>query len=80
MVSTVAKWGNSLAIRIPQHLVKEIQLAEGTEIELIVIDGNIVMKPIPRKHYSLEEMVAAITEDNLHTEIESGLVVGNEAW
>ncbi len=41
MVAMVAKWGNSLALRIPQYIVKEIQITEGTEVELVVIDGNI---------------------------------------
>jgi antitoxin MazE len=80
MVSTVAKWGNSLAIRLPQHLIKEIQLAEGVEVDLIVVDGNLVIKPRTRKRYSLEEMISAITPENLHSEIESGIAVGNEVW
>jgi antitoxin MazE len=80
MVSTVARWGNSLAIRIPQHLVKEIHLTEGAEVDLVVIDGNLVIKPRDRKRYSLEELISAITPENLHTEVESGIAVGNEAW
>ncbi|MCG9885503.1 MAG: AbrB/MazE/SpoVT family DNA-binding domain-containing protein [Cyanobacteria bacterium] len=80
MVATVARWGNSLAIRIPQYLVKEIQLTEGAEVGLSMIDGNLVIKPRPRKRYSLEELVSAITPENLHSEIDSGVAVGNEAW
>lgn len=80
MVATVAKWGNSLAVRIPQHIAKEIQLIEGAEVDLVVIDGNLVIKPRPRRRYSLEELVTAITPENLHSEVESGAAVGNEAW
>jgi antitoxin MazE len=80
MVATVAKWGNSLAVRIPQHIVKEIQLAEGTEVELLIVDGNLVIKPRPRRRYALEELIFAITPENLHSEVESGAAVGNEAW
>lgn len=80
MVSMVAKWGNSLALRIPQYIVKEIQITEGTEVELVVLDGNLVVKPKPRRRYSLEELVAGITPENLHSEVASGSVVGNEAW
>lgn len=80
MVATVARWGNSLAIRLPQHLVKEIQLAEGVEVDLVVIDGNLVIKPRSRKRYTLDELISAITPENLHTEVESGVAVGNEAW
>jgi antitoxin MazE len=31
----VAKWGNSLAVRLPAKLVSELGLAEGDEIEIV---------------------------------------------
>jgi antitoxin MazE len=80
MVAIVAKWGNSLAIRIPQNLAKEIHLAEGSEIDLDIVDGSLVVKPRIRKRYSLDELVNDITLDNLHSEIDSGASVGNEFW
>lgn len=80
MVTTVAKWGNSLAVRIPQNLAKEINLAEGVEIDLGVLDGSLVIKPRSRKRYSLDELIKGITPENLHSEIDSGIAVGNEVW
>lgn len=80
MIATVTKWGNSLALRIPQHIVREIQIAEGAEVDLVVIDGNLVVKPRSRQRYSLEELVAGITPENRHAEVESDNAVGNEAW
>ncbi|OAB59377.1 MazF family transcriptional regulator [Phormidium willei BDU 130791] len=71
MVATVAKWGNSLALRIPQHILQEIELVEGAEVDLVVIDGNLVVKPRSRQRYSLDELVNAITPENLHSEIET---------
>lgn len=80
MVAMVAKWGNSLAVRIPQNLAKEMNLSEGSEIELALIDGSLVIKPKTRCRYSLEELVQAITLENLHSEIDSGVSLGNEVW
>lgn len=80
MVTTIARWGNSLAVRIPQNLAKEILLTEGIEIDLEIIEGNLVIKPRIRKQYSLDELIAAITPENLHTEVDSGIAVGNESW
>ena len=80
MAATVAKWGNSLAVRIPQNLAKEIQLAEGAEIDISVVDGTLVIKPRSRKRYSLDELIQGITPENLHAEIDSGIAVGNEVW
>ena len=80
MPLTIAKWGNSLAIRIPQSLAKEVQLTEGVEVDLRVVDGSLVMKPSSRKRYSLDELVQEITAENIHTEIDSRTVMGNEFW
>lgn len=80
MVATVAKWGNSLAVRIPQHLAKEIHISEGSEVNIAVVDGNLVLKPKIRKRYSLDEMIKGITPENLHSEVDTGVEVGNEVW
>ncbi len=80
MVATIAKWGNSLAIRIPQNLAKEINLAEGSEVKLVLIDGKLTIEPIVRRRYSLEELIEAMTPENVHTEIDSGVAIGNEVW
>ncbi len=31
----IVKWGNSLAVRLPGSLVREVGIAEGDEIELV---------------------------------------------
>jgi antitoxin MazE len=35
VVMQVAKWGNSLAVRLPAKLVAELGLSEGDEIEIV---------------------------------------------
>ena len=48
----LAKWGNSLALRIPQHLLKEANLAEGDFLNAsLAPDGTIVLrtKQVDRK-------------------------------
>jgi antitoxin MazE len=80
MVAMIAKWGNSLAVRIPQNLAKEIDLSEGSEVELVLVDGNLLIKPKLRRRYSLDELIEGITPENLHHEIETGTAVGNESW
>ncbi len=32
----VAKWGNSLAVRLPESVVKALQLKTGDEIEIVI--------------------------------------------
>ncbi|WP_310484770.1 AbrB/MazE/SpoVT family DNA-binding domain-containing protein [Chamaesiphon sp. VAR_48_metabat_403] len=78
MVGNVAKWGNSLAVRIPQHLAKEVKLVAGGEVEIVEIDGNLTIKPRIQKQYSLDELIAGITPGNCHAEIDTGVSVGEE--
>lgn len=80
MVINVAKWGNSLAIRIPQNIAKEINITEGSAVDFSVKDGILTIQPIKRKRYSLDELVEKITPDNLHDEIGGGVAMGNEVW
>jgi antitoxin MazE len=80
MVAIVAKWGNSLAVRIPHHLAKEINLVEGSEVELVLMDGNLVIKAKTHRQYALEELLQSITSENTHGVIDSSVAVGNEVW
>lgn len=57
-----------------------IDLAEGSEVEIAVMDGNLVIEPISRKRYSIDDLIQAIKPENLHAEIDSGVAIGNEAW
>jgi antitoxin MazE len=36
----VAKWGNSLAIRLPSTVVEALELKEGDEIEIRAVDSR----------------------------------------
>ena len=80
MSSSVSKWGNSLAVRIPSWLAGEMNLEEGTQVDLSIVEGALVVRPIARKRYSLEELVERIMPDNCHAEIKSEPAVGNEFW
>ena len=79
METQVGKWGNSLALRIPKGLADEAGLKEGGRVEVSLDQGRLVIKPSP-KTYSLEELTAGITEDNLHQEIAWGEAEGKEVW
>jgi len=36
----VAKWGNSLAVRLPAKLVEALELREGDDIEIVIDDAR----------------------------------------
>ena len=78
MNSNIREWGNSLAIRIPQALAIEAGLEKDAEIELSVINGRLIIERTPK--YTLEELLAGVTPENLHAETDTGDPVGNEVW
>ncbi|MFL6110877.1 MAG: AbrB/MazE/SpoVT family DNA-binding domain-containing protein [Catenulispora sp.] len=79
MNTQVGKWGNSLAVRIPGTYVKELDLAEGTELEVTRVDDGLLLRPRKRA-YTLDELLAQITPENIHGETDWGPPVGHEAW
>ena len=80
MQTTIRKWGNSLAVRIPIAFVKEAHVAYGTAVDLSFADGKIVIDPHPEPEYRLEDLLKGITKRNLHAEVETGGPVGQEVW
>lgn len=52
----VAKWGNSLAVRLPAELVRELGLREGDQIDLVACDGKLAVARQPRADEVLEDL------------------------
>ena len=78
MEAVVKKWGNSLGIRIPNTIVRELSLKDGSCVDINEKGKEIVIKPIQRNN--LSEMLSKINEQNLHEEIDTGEPVGKEIW
>lgn len=79
MQTRVGKWGHSLAVRIPTSVAREMALDEGKQVQFSVEAGRLVIEPITkRRRYSLEELVAGITDENRHEEVDWGPPVGKE--
>lgn len=79
MQLSIAKWGNSLALRLPRHVVSGANLAEGTPVEIFVRDGNLVVTPV-RKKYKLSELLAQMTLEHKSDETNWGEQQGDEVW
>jgi antitoxin MazE len=75
----IAKWGNSLAIRLPSHLARDLELSSGSELELRVEEGRLIASPRPTR-IPLSELVKGIKPSNRHGETDWGEPVGNEVW
>jgi antitoxin MazE len=80
MLTKVQKWGNSLALRIPKAFALDAQLENDSIVEISIVDGQIVIKPVEAQSWSLEELLSGINKTNIHHEVETGPAVGYEAW
>lgn len=77
MQARIQKWGNSLGVRIPIRLAKQLKLHENSPVSLEIEGDRIVIQP-PK--YDLNEMLSDITPENLHHEILDDLPKGSEEW
>jgi len=78
MTTSLAKWGNSLGLRIPKSIAAELDIRDGDAVDVVVQDGAIVVRPA-RRRYTIEELVADMTPDD-RGETDWGRPVGNEVW
>jgi len=78
----VGKWGNSLGLRIPGAVAKELGLHNGSELDLQTISGTLVLRPVPTPdaNLSLDDLLAAITPETIHEETDWGDPQGREHW
>lgn len=72
----ISRWGNSLAVRIPAKIAKELQFEDGVSATLRIEEGKLVLLP-QSQAYTLEVLLSGISEANLHNEVEGG-VIGRE--
>ena len=76
----IQKWGNSLALRIPKSFADEVKLQQGSLVEVSLADGKLLISSVKEEGFTLEQLLAGVTEQNLHREVDVGEAVGNEIW
>ena len=72
-----AKWGNSIALRIPSKVAAALGITAGSVADLDLRRGKFIVVPHANS-FRLDDLVSGITADNLHQEIESGTAFGAE--
>jgi len=76
----VQKLGTSLALLIPHVYFEAINIKEGAFIDLSISEGKLIATPMVEHKYSLAELVAGVTQENLHGEVDTGNAAGQEIW
>ena len=80
--TTIQKWGNSYAVRIPKSAMDKLHLRSGNTVTIreSAKGGELSIVPIKLRTQTLSEMLSRITDENRHGEIDWGSAVGNEVW
>jgi antitoxin MazE len=80
MKTRLMKWGNGSAVRIPAPVLRASRLHFDEAVDVREEAGRIVLEPLRKKRYDLEELVNGITPKNRHAAIDVSCAVGKEAW
>jgi antitoxin MazE len=80
MKTQVARWGNSMAVRIPKAVAEAAKLRPGDHLELAVEGSGVVSIRKKKGTPKLRDLIREITPENLHAEIDWGGPEGEELW
>ncbi|MDD5732110.1 MAG: AbrB/MazE/SpoVT family DNA-binding domain-containing protein [Patescibacteria group bacterium] len=79
METTIQKWGNSLAVRIPSSFAKEIGLQNNLDVTIKIDSKKLVISP-KKNELILKGLLGKINKSNLHEEIPVKQSLGKEIW
>ena len=74
----VKKCGKSASVRIPAAVMEAAKLSLDQPVDVREEAGRIVIEPIRAREFDLADLIAGITDDNLHEEIDFGPPVERE--
>ena len=80
METTIQKWGNSLAVRLPKAVAQKLALRPGTRVRVYEEKRGVIISSVPSKRLSLRERVNLIRPEHLHGETPWGKPRGKEVW
>ncbi len=80
MQTKVQNLGENLALLIPKQFAVQANLSHDSVVELSFENGKVVLCLLAEKALTLDQLLAGVSEQNLHHEIDAGSPVGNEVW
>lgn len=74
----VKKWGNSLAARIPKAIADMIDLHLNQKISIEVENGRIIITPVTKKKYAMDELLSQCNSNNFKLDDEDRAWLNDE--
>jgi antitoxin MazE len=63
----IAKWGNSLGLRVPRDVAARVGLTEGARVDIETDDEGRIIITRSRRRFTLDELLAGMTPEREHT-------------
>lgn len=76
----VKKWGNSASVRIPASVMAAAALDIDQAVDVREEGGRVVIEPIRKPTYDLNELLVGMTPDTFPDDVDFGGPVGQESW
>ncbi len=76
---TIQKWGNSLALRIPNAVAKQVNVHQGSRMELSLTANKIILSAAGQE-YKLQDLLKKVSKKNAYKEESFGKPQGKEVW
>lgn len=78
MKARLQKWGHDLVLHVPEPLATQVGLKPDSQVELSLRGRKLVIEPVSASDLKLDDLLARVTEDNIHGEVDSGPPTGGE--
>ena len=62
----IAKWGNSLGLRVPRDIAARVGLTEGARVDIDTSEDGRIIVTRSRRRFTLDELIAQMTPEREH--------------
>jgi antitoxin component of MazEF toxin-antitoxin module len=84
MITTITNFGNNLGVLFPKSFLKNVEISENDDVEILVKDNSIIItRREIKKHLTTKERIATFSgtmEDVTFSETDWGKPQGHEIW
>ena len=82
ITATLRATGGSIALTLPRKLAQNVGLDVGSKVEISVSEGRLVLSPIRKPQYRLDDLLAECEGDSFTADQEwlDSPAAGDEAW
>jgi antitoxin MazE len=77
MQTQVKKWGNSFGLRLPMHIINDLEISDGSIFEIQQNNEQIILTKVKDK-ISLAELIHGMTKEGLKEQHDDYKYIGLE--